>query len=707
MMSEHLRGRTSGDTAGEAAPVGYPGVARRPKVKFLLVIWGKRYIDDWVGISLPSLLAPGNLPALAQSTDLEILIMTAAADVRAFEKSRAFQRLAALCPVRFIDISDLIVGGVYGVTLTLAFARAVMLAGADMVNIHFVFMNADFVLADGSLRTLARHILAGRAIVVAPSLRVVAERVAPILWRAIDRDTQTLVLAPRTMVGVALRYLHRMTVAKTMTQPFCSTRHPNQLFWQVGEHTVLGRYFLIFMLCLRPERVVTKINSYCDYGFIPEMCPSGDESALTDSDEFLALELQRDRQEAELIRLGSASMRSLASSLAEWTTAEHRRAARYDVVFHARELPPDLEAAKQRASRFIAELADRMSPPVPHAHHHYWVGGLDAWRELQHCSTGEAPWPPEAEWRHPFIGLLWRYLKARNLRVARWIVLRALRGMAARSARRWIVLRALRGMAARSARGWKALACGVPPFVRWWRHDWTDYLPIQAYLTRALRENGKLLFVSDGFSGLRDRLAREPRIVAAVYDTLKEMLAAGPFDHCLCYVLRKDVRRTRRLIEAILPRMTPGAEVLVFIHHLDGEAENTNFSYEIVDYVSDILPAHIETLVDVSVTGGRIKRLLRRLERRALGTGARHRWLLPLALPAWALLQGLTLANNLRLRAVRRDERSVQYCSSVVLRYRAAIGAPQTEQVAVATASAEAAHAALPCSYPAPRQIRS
>ena len=45
-------------------------MAERLKGKFLTVIWGARYIDEFARISLPSYLAEGNLPALAAGAAL-------------------------------------------------------------------------------------------------------------------------------------------------------------------------------------------------------------------------------------------------------------------------------------------------------------------------------------------------------------------------------------------------------------------------------------------------------------------------------------------------------------------------------------------------------------------------------------------------------------------------------------------------------------
>ncbi len=350
-----------------------------PKTKFLTTVWGEAYIARFASLALPSFLAPGNLPALAAATDLEIVIMTRHKDIAYFEEHSTFQQLRKICPLRFIEIDDLITTTVYGVTLTLAYARPIIACGDDMVNTHFVFMNADFVLADGSLRSLSKHILAGRSIVLGPSFRATAEEVEPLLESAIDTTTGVLSIPPRQMVGLTLRHPHATTAAKMQNQGLCHSTHPNQFFWRIDEQTLLARYYLIFMLCLKPEQVIDSINSYCDYAFIPEMCPSGDEVVMCDSDDFFMLELQQRMQEKEMLRLGRQSETDIANSLQYWTTAEHRRTSSHNIVFHAGEIPDEIEATKAEAQAFIDRINDKLGRPARHAGHKYWVRGVEAW----------------------------------------------------------------------------------------------------------------------------------------------------------------------------------------------------------------------------------------------------------------------------------------------------------------------------------------
>ena len=95
---------------------------------------------------------------------------------------------------------------------------------------------------------------------------------------------------------------------------------------------MLGRFYLMHMLCVRPEVTNFIIGSSCDYSFIPEMCPSGNVEAITDSDEYLVVELQPRRHEVGFLRPGPLQPRQLASSLSEWTTADCTATMRKSIV---------------------------------------------------------------------------------------------------------------------------------------------------------------------------------------------------------------------------------------------------------------------------------------------------------------------------------------------------------------------------------------
>ncbi|MGO9684895.1 MAG: hypothetical protein ACLPTZ_20350 [Beijerinckiaceae bacterium] len=89
-------------------------LARRtppPAVKVLLPVWGFRYVDQFLNYCLPTLLAPGNIPALAAALPTEFVLLTSSDDESYIRDHTAFRRLAAVCKVEIRLIYHLITDG--------------------------------------------------------------------------------------------------------------------------------------------------------------------------------------------------------------------------------------------------------------------------------------------------------------------------------------------------------------------------------------------------------------------------------------------------------------------------------------------------------------------------------------------------------------------------------------------------------------------
>ena len=368
----------------------------RLKARLLTAVWGERYVREFAQTSLPSYFAPGNIPALAETVDLEVVILTTRSSVKAFRNEPAFLNLQAICHSRFLLIDDLITTGNYGVILTLAYARGIIDAGAEQVNTWFIFMNSDFVLADGGMKNLLPILASDNHAIMSASLRVRAETVLPLLDRFITESGIQLTISPRDAVGLALANLHGTVIGKTITQDLVTCQTHNQIYWGVDESTLLARNHLIFMLAIKPETPMRAVNSYCDYGLVPELVPSGRIHVIGDSDTFFMMEMQPSQQESSFLSYGTTSLREMADELSGWTTKEHRLYAEHDVIFHAKEIPDFADNSRSDARRFIAELHGHMRAPKDHADHFYWVKGLEAWFSLRAFSGGgKLPDPPE------------------------------------------------------------------------------------------------------------------------------------------------------------------------------------------------------------------------------------------------------------------------------------------------------------------------
>src|SRR5262245_43163190 len=70
---------------------------------------GEKYVDTLLTLTLPALLAPGNLPYVASQVPCELVILTQRRFFSKFNHHPAIARVRNVCPFRFIRLDDLIV----------------------------------------------------------------------------------------------------------------------------------------------------------------------------------------------------------------------------------------------------------------------------------------------------------------------------------------------------------------------------------------------------------------------------------------------------------------------------------------------------------------------------------------------------------------------------------------------------------------------
>ena len=78
----------------------YPIAAKqRRRCVFVTVLWGDWHREIFLNTNLPTMLSPGNLPALSAGIDCEYLVYTTPEDALKMARNRAFQRLREIVRV--------------------------------------------------------------------------------------------------------------------------------------------------------------------------------------------------------------------------------------------------------------------------------------------------------------------------------------------------------------------------------------------------------------------------------------------------------------------------------------------------------------------------------------------------------------------------------------------------------------------------------
>ena len=343
-----------------------------------------RYVRQCLDVCIPSLLAPGNVPAVAAILPTTFILVTRDRDMPLVENHRAWQALAAICDARLESIDTLFERGGF-VHSDARLCPCDQDVGAAALDTGFVFLVADYVVADGALLHVANRLRAGADAVLAGNFQVTREALTPLLADPRRHDGAALCVPPRELVRTALDRLHPATLACMPDDPATHDPAANRVFWRAGPGTLLGRFYLMHMVAIRPETVDATIAGPCDYSFVPEFCPTGRVKTVTDSDDYLVAEIQP--ATGLSYPAGALSPTAMAASLEEWATARHRMNVTNKIVYHVGETEPGLAAAIERSDRFVAETDRLLGDKVrPHRHHPYWSGILD-----HHRATARHP----------------------------------------------------------------------------------------------------------------------------------------------------------------------------------------------------------------------------------------------------------------------------------------------------------------------------
>jgi len=354
----------------------------KPPVRLIITAWGEEYVGKVLSFTFPAVLAPGNLPVLAQIFSCTVVFVT---EERLFDLVRAsnvWQRLEKFAAVKLLPLDDLVAyKDHYGISLTLALLRGFEELGPKMTDTYLLFLNADFILADNSYRSLAAYMLNGERLIHAPSYCVNKHVVMPMLRARANIREGVLAITSREMARLILDHRHNTIRAKTVNQRLFRMHRYDQFYWQVDDNTLLGRQLPIALVCMKPERVVNELHTFWDYGVVSEFCPTAKPCVLGDSDQFLMLELRDAGTFRELFKLGWASFQEIADDLSSFATKDQRDHGRYTLILHDRDLPATLNAAQEELESFVGDVFRRLSPKsVPYLGHPFWT---DHYNKLQ------------------------------------------------------------------------------------------------------------------------------------------------------------------------------------------------------------------------------------------------------------------------------------------------------------------------------------
>ena len=346
-------------------------VSQRP-FYFVLVVWGEQYRNYFLEFALPSLLAPGNIPAITGVRPSKFLIATTAADWDAMHETAVFRELERHVAPVFLELPPHPPDRHYWYQAILGHKLCCEIVVRDRAV--RIFTAPDTVYSDGMVAHLHQLALDGAEAVlklVAPLTRtdlfVKSLAETGLLPENSARDTgRPLVLAPRQLVKVAFSALHGASRVTEWEAPYFFG-YAATPWWRVsgGRGMVIDGNF--WDVALIDYSVVKHDSSLLDVrGWDGDylMRTIGNLETIyfvRDSDEFHVVSWASFADPTLRRHRGGEFIKAAAFRISAYSTAFN--AFQRDTLFmptfvHAGELSKEWNAVEQEALRTLATLLD-------------------------------------------------------------------------------------------------------------------------------------------------------------------------------------------------------------------------------------------------------------------------------------------------------------------------------------------------------------
>ncbi len=351
-----LRGKASRQPARDRQ-----GGKALPRFFFINVVWGPDYVDLLTEFSIPTLLAPGNIPGLPNREQCEFIIVAPERDGERIRASAIYAKLAETIKVVFVPL-ELSTEHKYD-----QMSRGHGLAVDYVARRGFcIFLAPDAVVSDGMMKRLFDLALQGRRVVAGFGPRVDQDATICILRNLAQyRPGEPLPLDPRRLVELTMDNLHRDLRHHFVDSP-CFPEQPYACVWPgpQGDGMLvrsLNLHPYLFDAQLIPEGVGFDPHTMTvDWSVLPRFLADWNDLYVEkDSDNFCVVGMTP----AGILAKPQKDNRLDAEKLSFWLLrlryeVINRNSFLYPIVFHGRPMNDEWTELIQRTGEFALQVVD-------------------------------------------------------------------------------------------------------------------------------------------------------------------------------------------------------------------------------------------------------------------------------------------------------------------------------------------------------------
>ena len=193
-------------------------VRGEPAFCFMMVVWGEQYRRYFTDYCLPSLLAPNNIPCIANKRDSKFAIVTTTEDWAELNKLEVFKLLRSYIEPVLLELpafsKEEVAASGHQKMLVMSSGHKKLSNYAFENGSYGVNINPDFIYSDCTVHALQESARRGMKMVLYPGVRFEFEGViAELKERGLLENTNTIAVPPRVAAGIGIRNPHPFTAA--------------------------------------------------------------------------------------------------------------------------------------------------------------------------------------------------------------------------------------------------------------------------------------------------------------------------------------------------------------------------------------------------------------------------------------------------------------------------------------------------------------
>lgn len=338
-----------------SASVKTSGKARM-RFHIIEAVWGREYIDSFLNVSLPNLLTPGNLAAIASKTDCVFKIYTTSKDAEVIVNNHFFKQAGQLMDTEIISMDHLFNTHGHSVPISLLLMTQCHKLAVESAAGHdaaLIFLSPDAVFTEGALDKVLQAALSGKRVFMTAVLRVCKESFIPRFVSRFRDDKSHFPASPRAILKLAFDSLHPI-MNNCFIESDKFTKAPANLFWRVKEEGVLVRGLYLHPLMVYPRNSNATPLGAIDTDYLINACPDySDYHVVTDSDEMAVVEFSAEEKRYDLNDTLKFNILRYADYIGRWGNKIHHHLLKEKIRYHTHDLSPSWHGVEKESDKVI------------------------------------------------------------------------------------------------------------------------------------------------------------------------------------------------------------------------------------------------------------------------------------------------------------------------------------------------------------------